>query len=117
MTKPLVRALFLLALWSCFLTPPSWADIDRTLLKQGMSLPEVVQAFGQPDSIEWVNSKGQAILFVFFETPDKGFLQGGPIGGDTIKRDDGRTFLPLGFVTEQLTGWGKKFYIQIKTPE
>ena len=117
MAKSQVKALCLLALWGCFLTPPSWADMNRTLLKTGMSLPEAVQAFGQPDSIEWVNSQGQPILFVFFETADKNFLQGGPMGGDTVKRDDGRTVLPLGFVAERLAGWGKKFYIQLKSSE
>jgi len=113
----LFKIILLLALGVCLLVPPAWADIDRTVLKKGMSLPEVVQAFGQPDSMEWVNFKGQAILVVFFATEDKGFLQGGPLGGDTVKRDDGQTFLPLGFVTDQLTGWGKKFYTQIKSPE
>ena len=113
----LFKIILLLALGVCLLVPPAWADIDRTVLKKGMSLPEVVQAFGQPDSMEWVNFKGQAILVVFFATEDKGFLQGGPFGGDTVKRDDGQTFLPLGFVTDQLTGWGKKFYTQIKSPE
>jgi len=112
-----LAVILLLALGVCLLVPPAWADIDRTVLKKGMSLPEVVQAFGQPDSMEWVNFKGQAILVVFFATEDKGFLQGGPLGGDTVKRDDGQTFLPLGFVTDQLTGWGKKFYTQIKSPE
>jgi hypothetical protein len=112
-----LAVILLLALGVCLLVPPAWADIDRTVLKKGMSLPEVVQAFGQPDSMEWVNFKGQAILVVFFATEDKGFLQGGPFGGDTVKRDDGQTFLPLGFVTDQLTGWGKKFYTQIKSPE
>ena len=109
--------ILLLALGVCLLGAPAWADIDRTALKQGMSLPEVVQAFGQPDAMEWVNFKGQTILVVFFASADKGLLQGGPMGGDTVKRDDGRTFLPLGFVTDQLTGWGKKFYTQITSTE
>jgi len=112
-----LAVILLLALGVCFLEAPTWAEIDRTALKKGMSLPEVVQAFGQPDAMEWVNFKGRAILVVFFATEDKGFLQGGPFGGDTVKRDDGQTFLPLGFVTDQLTGWGKKFYTQIKSPE
>jgi len=113
----LFKIIFLLALGVSLLAPPAWADIDRTVLKKGMSLPEVVQAFGQPDAMEWVNFKGQTILVVFFASEDKGLLQGGPFGGDTVKRDDGRTFLPLGFVTDQLTGWGKKFYTQITSPE
>ena len=113
----LFKIILLLALGVSLLAPPAWADIDRTVLKKGMSLPEVVQAFGQPDAMEWVNFKGQTILVVFFASEDKGLLQGGPFGGDTVKRDDGRTFLPLGFVTDQLTGWGKKFYTQITSSE
>ena len=113
----LFKIILLLALGVCLLAPPAWADIDRAALKKGMSLPDVVQAFGLPDSMEWVNFKGQTILVVFFASEDKGLLQGGPLGGDTVKRDDGRTFLPLGFVTDQLTGWGKKFYTQITSPE
>jgi hypothetical protein len=109
--------ILLLALGVCLLGAPTWADIDRTALKQGMSLPEVVQAFGQPDAMEWVNFKGQTILVVFFASEDKGLLQGGPMGGDTVKRNDGRTFLPLGFVTDQLAGWGKKFYTKITSSE
>ena len=112
-----LAVILLLALGVCLLVPPAWADIDRTVLKKGMSLPEVVQAFGQPDAMEWVNFKGQTILVVFFASADKGLLQGGPMGGDTVKRDDGRAFLPLGFVTDQLTGWGKKFYTQITSTE
>ncbi len=117
MLKRLGNVLMVLAVVGYVSQAPSWAAIDRSLLKKGMSLPEVVHAFGQPDSMEWVNFKGQAILVVFFATEDKGILQGGPFGGDTVKREDGRTFLPLGFVTDQLTGWGKKFYLQITSPE
>ena len=117
MLKRLGKVLMVLAVAGYFSQAPLWAAIDRSQLKKGMSLPEVVQAFGQPDSMEWVNFKGQAILVVFFPTEDKGFLQGGPFGGDTVKREDGRTFLPLGFVTDQLTGWGKKFYTQITSSD
>lgn len=113
----LFKIILLLALGIWLLAPPAWAEIDRAALKIGMSLPDVVQAFGLPDSMEWVNFKGQTILVVFFASEDKGLLQGGPLGGDTVKRDDGRTFLPLGFVTDQLTGWGKKFYTQITSSE
>jgi len=113
----IAKALMVLALTAYLFALPVWAAIDRSELKQGMSLPEVVHAFGQPDSMEWINFKGQAILVVFFATEDKGFLQGGPFGGDTVKREDGRTFLPLGFVTDQLTGWGKKFYLKITSPD
>lgn len=109
--------ILLLVLGVCLVGAPTWAEIDRAVLKQGMSLPEVVQAFGQPDSMEWVNFKGQTILVVFFASEDKGLLQGGPLGGDTVKRNDGRTFLPMGFVTEQLAGWGKKFYTKITSSE
>jgi hypothetical protein len=117
MGNTVFKIVLVLALCSGVFAPLSWAVVDRSLLKKGMTLPEVVQAFGQPDSMEWVNFKGQAILFVFFETPDKGFFQGGPVGGDTITRDNGRTALPLGFMTDQLAGWGKRFYFQFKLSE
>ncbi len=99
--------------------PAGARDLDRSALKPGMTLNEAVQAFGQPDAIEWVNAKGQAVFFLFFENEGKDLLklQAGPIGGDVITRDDGRTYLPLGFVTERLAGWGKKYYQQIKSPE
>jgi hypothetical protein len=115
--KRLSKVLMVLAVVGYVSQAPLWAAVDRSELKKGMSLPQVVQAFGLPASMEWVNFKGQAILVVFFESEDKGFFQGGPLGGDTVKREDGRTFLPLGFVTDQLTGWGKKFYLQITSPE
>ena len=38
-----LAVILLLALGVCLLVPPAWADIDRTVLKKGMSLPEVVQ--------------------------------------------------------------------------
>lgn len=99
--------------------PAGARDLDRGALNQGMTLNEAVQAFGQPDAIEWVNAKGQAVFFMFFENEGKDLLklQAGPIGGDVITRDDGRTYLPLGFVTERLSGWGKKYYKQIKSLE
>jgi hypothetical protein len=113
----IAKMILVFALWGFVFALPSWAVVDRSVLKKGMTLPEVVQSFGVPDSIEWVNFQGQAILFVFFETPDKGFFQGGPVGGDTITRDNGRTALPLGFMTDQLAGWGKRFYFQFKLSE
>jgi hypothetical protein len=79
-------------------------ELDRGALKKGMTLPEVVQAFGQPVRMEWVNANGQAVLFVFYDTA----------GRDVLKQADGRTVLPMGFVTERLAGWGKKFYKQLK---
>jgi hypothetical protein len=99
--------------------PAGARDLDRSALKPGLTLNEAVQAFGQPDAIEWVNAKGQAVFFLFFENEGKDLLklQAGPIGGDVVTRDDGRTYLPLGFVTERLAGWGKKYYEQIKSPE
>jgi hypothetical protein len=116
MANAVFKMVLVLAL--CGVDPSlSWAVVDRSVLKTGMTLPEVVQSFGLPDSIEWVNFQGQAILFVFFETADKGFLQGGPLGGDTITRENGRTALPLGFITDQLAGWGKRFYFQVKPSE
>ena len=117
MANSLVKMVLVFALWGFAFALPSWALADRSVLKQGMSLPEVVQSFGLPDSIEWVNFQGQAILFVFFETADQGFFQGGPLGGDTVTRDNGRTALPLGFMTDQLAGWGKRFYFQFKPSE
>ena len=117
MANTVFKMIVVVALWSSVFASLSWAVVDRSVLKKGMSLPEVVQSFGLPDSIEWVNFQGQAILFVFFETADKGILQGGPFGGDTITRDNGRTALPLGFMTDQLAGWGKKFYFQFKPSE
>jgi hypothetical protein len=113
----LAKALMVVGLMACVLAVPVWAGVDRSALKKGMTLPEVVQAFGLPDSMEWVNFEGQPILFVFFESEDKGLLQGGPLGGDTIKRDDGRRFLPVGFLANELAGWGKKFYIRFKPAE
>jgi hypothetical protein len=105
MPRALVSVVFL-ASW--LLSSASWAaDLDRKALKQGLSLPEVVQAIGQPDHIEWLNVQGQAVLFVFYDTDGK----------DVIKGEDGRTFLPLGFVTERLAGWGKRFYEQAKSPK
>jgi len=99
--------------------PAGARDLDRSALKPGLTLNEAVQAFGQPDAIEWVNAKGQGVFFLFFENEGKDLLklQAGPIGGDVVTRDDGRTYLPLGFVTERLAGWGKKYYQQIKPPE
>ena len=99
---------------------PTWAgDLDRDALKVGMTLSEVVETFGQPVRMEWVNMKGQAVFVLFYESEDRDLLklQAGPIGGDTIKGEDGRTVLPLGFVTGRLAGWGRKFYKQVKFPE
>jgi hypothetical protein len=117
MANAVGKMVLVFAFWGFVFAVPSWAVVDRSVLKKGMSLPEVVQSFGLPDSIEWVNFQGQAILFVFFETADKGFFQGGPFGGDTITQDNGRTALPLGFMTDQLAGWGKRFYFQFKPSE
>jgi hypothetical protein len=99
--------------------PAGARDFDRSALKPGLTLNEAVQAFGQPDAIEWVNAKGQAVFFLFFENEGKDLLklQAGPIGGDVVTRGDGRTYLPLGFVTERLAGWGKKYYEQVKSLE
>ena len=97
---------------------PAWArEIDRKALKNGMTLPELVEAFGQPDMMEWVSTNGQTVLVVFFESKDSGVLSLFPTGGDTVRGQDGRSFLPLGFLQEGLVGWGKKFYEQIKQPK
>jgi hypothetical protein len=117
MVNSVAKIVGVFALWGLVFAFPSWAVVDRSVLKKGMTLPEVVESFGLPDSIEWVNFQGQAILFVFFETADKGLLQGGPLGGDTVTRDNGRTALPLGFMTDQLAGWGKRYYFQFKPSE
>jgi hypothetical protein len=90
--------------------------LDRSALKKGMTLPEVVAAFGQPDQIEWVNVKGQSMLFVFYPTEDQIALLH-PFGKDVLTLEDGRVYVPLGFVTERLAGWGKKFYERTKFPE
>lgn len=91
------------------------ADLDRSLLKTGMTLPEVVAAFGQPTQIEWVNMSGTPVLFLFYEAEDC-LLCLGPWDPDVLTQNDGRTVLPLGFVTEKLANWGGKFYRQVKFP-
>jgi hypothetical protein len=91
------------------------ADLDRSRLKTGMTLPEVVEAFGQPIQIEWINMKGTPVLFLFYEAEDC-LLCLGPWDPDVLTQNDGRTVLPLGFVTERLANWGGKFYQQVKFP-
>ena len=82
-------------------------DLNRDLLRKGMSLHDVIQTFGQPTQLEWVNVRGTPILVIFYPT-DK---------SDAVFRaTDNRTFLPLGFVAEGLTGWGRDFYEEIKSP-
>ena len=94
-----------------------WAqDINRDLLKQGMTVPEVIAAFGQPVRVEWVNLKGTAIFFLFYESEDCLFCMDTIRGTGVVTQENGRTVLPLGFVTEALAGWGKKFYQQAKSP-
>jgi hypothetical protein len=86
----------------------AWAqDINRDLLKKGMSLNDVVLTFGQPAQIEWVNLSGTAVLFIFYPTDQS----------DAVVRQDGRLLLPMGFVTEALAGWGKDFYEQNRSPQ
>ena len=102
----------------CGPATPAWADgLDRDALKKGMSLNEVVQAHGQPVRMEWVNLKGQAVFFLFYEAEDCLLCLGTILGKDVLTQEDGRTILPLGFVTERLAGWGRKFYEQAKFPE
>jgi hypothetical protein len=117
MVNKVVRGVVLIAFLSCWLgAGTAWPrDLDRKALQPGMTLPEVVQAFGQPDSMEWMDVQGQAVLFVFFESEDRSVLSVFPMWRDTIKVQDGRSLLPLGFVTEKLAGWGKKFYIQMNS--
>lgn len=88
--------------------PAAWADdLNRDLLKKGMSLNDVVLTFGQPAQIEWVNLSGTAVLFIFYPTEQS----------DAVLRQDGRLMLPLGFVTEALAGWGRDFYEQNRSPQ
>jgi hypothetical protein len=90
--------------------------LDRSALKKGMALPEVVEAFGQPARMEWLNVKGQPVLFLFYPSQDQIALLH-PFGKDVLTMEDGRVYIQLGFVTERLAGWGKKFYEQSKVPE
>ncbi len=92
------------------------ADLNRDLLKQGMPLSEAIEAFGQPVRVEWVNLKGTAIFFMFYESEDCLLCLETIQGTGALALEDGRTVLPLGFVTETLAGWGKKFYQQAKSP-
>jgi len=102
----------------CGPAEPLWAGgLDRDALKKGMTLNEVVQAHGQPVRMEWVNLKGQAVFFLFYEAEDCLLCLRAILGKDVLTQEDGRTVLPLGFVTERLAGWGLKFYEQTKFPE
>ncbi len=97
-----VTAAFLMA------APSAWADdLNRDLLKKGMSLNDVILTFGQPAQLEWNNLSGTAVLFIFYPTDQS----------DAVVRSDGRLLLPLGFVTEALAGWGKDFYEQNRSPQ
>src|SRR2546428_5968549 len=87
--------------------PIAQADgFNPDLLKTGMTLTDVVQAFGQPARMEWVNLKGTAGVFLFFETQDR-FSPPPLFGNDLVTLGDGRTFTPLGFVTQRPTRLGK----------
>ncbi len=86
----------------------AWAqDINRDLLRKGMGLNDVVQTFGQPNHMEWANVKGTPVLFIFYPT-DK---------SDAVFRVDGSMWLPLGFVTEVLAGWGREYYEEIQSAQ
>ena len=50
---------------------------------------------------------GTPVLFLFYPTGDSDAV---------VRRADGRMFLPLGFVTEKLAGWGRDFYAEVKSP-
>jgi hypothetical protein len=93
------------------------ADLNRDLLKQGMTLPEAIKAFGQPVRVEWVNLKGTAIFFLFYESADCLLCLETIKGTGVLTQADGRTVLPLGFATEKLAGWGKDFYEQNRSPQ
>ena len=97
--------------------PPAWAEgFNPDLLKTGMSLTDVVDAFGQPARMEWVNQKGTPVMFLFYQTEDR-FSLLRLFGNDLVTLEDGRTYTPLGFVTQTLVGWGKKFYDQTRFPQ
>ena len=97
--------------------PPAWAEgFNPDLLKTGMTLTDAVEKFGQPARMEWVNQKGTPVLFLFYETEDR-FSLLRLFGNDLVTLEDGRTCTPLGFVTEILAGWGKKFYDQTRFPQ
>jgi hypothetical protein len=102
-------------LWAA--VPIARADgFNLDLLKAEMTLLEVIQVFGQPARMEWVNQKGMAVLFLFYPTEDR-FSLLRPFGNDLVTLEDGRTYTPLGFVTETLAGSGKKFYDQARSPQ
>ena len=97
--------------------PPAWAEgFNPDLLKTGMTLTDAVETFGQPARMEWANQKGTPVLFLFYQTEDR-FSLLRLFGNDLVTLEDGRTYTPLGFVTEILTGWGKKFYDQTRFPQ
>src|SRR5207247_3002723 len=55
--------------------PIARADgFNPDLLKTGMTLTDVVQAFGQPNRMEWVNQKGTPVLFLFYTNEDRFYL-------------------------------------------
>jgi hypothetical protein len=102
-------------LWAA--VPIARADgLNLDLLKEGMTLMEVIQAFGQPARMDWVNQKGTPVFFLFYPTEDR-FSLLRPLGNDLVTLEDGRTYTPLGFVTETLAGWGKKFYDETRFPQ
>jgi len=97
--------------------PPARADgFNPDLLKTGMTMTDAVEKFGQPAQMEWVNQKGTPVLFLFYQTEDR-FSLFRLFGNDLVTLEDGRTYTPLGFVTEFLVGWGKKFYDQTRFPQ
>ena len=115
--RGVILFLLLFCVLSVLVEPAGARTIDRKALKQGMTLPEVVQVLGQPDRIQWMSASGQAVLVVFFETDSTGLRSLFPFVGDTVKGEDGRMFLPLGFVHEGLVGWGRKYYKQLQQPQ
>ena len=97
--------------------PPARADgFNPDLLKTGMTMTDAVEKFGQPAQMEWVNQKGTPVLFLFYQTEDR-FSLFRLFGNDLVTLEDGRTYTPLGFVTELLVGWGEKFYDQTRFPQ
>ena len=98
--------------------PPAWADpINKDQIKLGMTLSDTLQAFGQPAEVEWVNLKGQAVLFLFYEGQTCTVCLELFTGQDVIERQDGRLLYPLGFISDAVSGWGRSYYENMKLPK
>ncbi len=111
------HAVLAVALWIA-VPPAVWSDpITKDQLKTGMPLAETIQTLGQPMKMEWVNYKGQSVLFLFYEGTACTFCIENITGQDLLVMDDGRTAYPLGFIVDALAGWGRKYYEGMKFPK